>query len=365
VYFSNINLLRAFAALSVLVYHVIEHLHWETFPVEGGLLWFRIGWMGVDIFFVISGFVISLSAIKLYQKNPAQFSRTYIRHRLARILPLYLLTIFIYIVFVQPNLVFQADFVKNFLYHLFFIHNMDINTHGAINGVNWTVAREVQFYLFILLFIKWIAYSHILKILCILTGIAWAYKALLLYLFDFNSYELFVYSTQFIGCLDEFAFGIVLAKIVISVFFNQDSLKSVSWMKNHMLGWVWFFLAIVFVWISVGLVYWSNASYWDKPLMVIFWRSLAGFSVMCVVASSVWIRFPKMIEKKVLLPFFYLGEISYGIYLWHLLVIERLKQSTTMEPVVFFIYTLVVVLILAALSWEFIEKPIIKFFRKR
>ena len=43
IYFDSINLLRAFAAISVLVYHVIELFSWQTFPVNGPLVWFRIG----------------------------------------------------------------------------------------------------------------------------------------------------------------------------------------------------------------------------------------------------------------------------------------------------------------------------------
>lgn len=48
--FPNIDLLRGFAAISVLIYHVIEMTSWKDFPATGILSWFRIGWMGVDIF---------------------------------------------------------------------------------------------------------------------------------------------------------------------------------------------------------------------------------------------------------------------------------------------------------------------------
>jgi peptidoglycan/LPS O-acetylase OafA/YrhL len=48
--FENVNLLRAFAATAVVVYHVIEHGKWADFPYTGPLLTFRIGWIGVDLF---------------------------------------------------------------------------------------------------------------------------------------------------------------------------------------------------------------------------------------------------------------------------------------------------------------------------
>ena len=75
--FENINLLRAFAAIAVVVYHVIETMNWSAFPINGPLLTFRIGWIGVDLFFVISGFVITRSALALYRQDGAEFWRRY------------------------------------------------------------------------------------------------------------------------------------------------------------------------------------------------------------------------------------------------------------------------------------------------
>ena len=68
-HFPMIDVLRGFAALTVIVYHVIEHLAWKDFPLKGLIGdWFQLGWMSVDLFFVISGFVIVLSAVKSYEK---------------------------------------------------------------------------------------------------------------------------------------------------------------------------------------------------------------------------------------------------------------------------------------------------------
>ena len=101
-YFPNVNLLRAFAALLVLVYHVIELAPWPEFPTAGPGLLFRAGWVGVDLFFVISGFVIGLSAIRLYRDGARDYRRTFLRRRLARIVPLYVFTCAAFLLMVQP-----------------------------------------------------------------------------------------------------------------------------------------------------------------------------------------------------------------------------------------------------------------------
>src|SRR5262249_40972959 len=99
-YFPHLNLLRAFAALSVVVYHVKELLPWADFPQKPEmLLWFHAGWMGVDLFFVLSGFVIALSAFQLYGRstNLAEARGAFLQRRLARIIPLYLLTMLLFL----------------------------------------------------------------------------------------------------------------------------------------------------------------------------------------------------------------------------------------------------------------------------
>ncbi len=46
-HFDSIDILRGFAAISVVVYHIIEHFNWSSFPTNWPWLWFRFGWMGV------------------------------------------------------------------------------------------------------------------------------------------------------------------------------------------------------------------------------------------------------------------------------------------------------------------------------
>ena len=157
--FENINVLRAFAALAVVVYHVVAFMKWETFPVSGPLLTFRIGWIGVDLFFVISGFVITRSALAMWRSDPKGFVRRYWAHRLSRIVPLYVLTCALWIALFLPDFFDQTPTACEWQIgaHLTFTHTFWPFTYSAIDGVNWTLGIEMQFYLLVAALVPWIA----------------------------------------------------------------------------------------------------------------------------------------------------------------------------------------------------------------
>ena len=121
------------------------------------MVWFRIGWMGVDLFFVISGFVIGLSAMaEIDAQGAAGFRAPFFRRRLARIAPLHYLTGLIFVAMVAPHVLFDG-FALNALAHLTFLHNLVPAYHGSINGSNWSLGTEMQFYVLILVLGPWIA----------------------------------------------------------------------------------------------------------------------------------------------------------------------------------------------------------------
>jgi peptidoglycan/LPS O-acetylase OafA/YrhL len=70
--FPMIDVLRAMAALLVMVYHVTALGQWSRFSEAVWGLPFRQGWIGVDLFLVISGFVITLSAAKAQARRPCR-----------------------------------------------------------------------------------------------------------------------------------------------------------------------------------------------------------------------------------------------------------------------------------------------------
>lgn len=350
--FENVNLLRAFAAVAVVVYHVIQYTKWTSFPIEGPFVTFRIGWIGVDLFYVISGFVITRSALALWRRDAATFVPRYWARRLTRIVPLYVLTCALWIVLFKPN--FFAPPATHWLWqigaHLTFTHTFWPATYDSIDGVNWTLGIEMQFYLAVAFLIPWIARTPgwRLWVGCIL--IAWAWRATMVAFFGhYEPARLFTRVMQLPGTLDEFGAGIFLAKLLDDRAAAR-SREGVLWM-----------LGAVATGVACFSVFWAN-NYWDQPRMVIFWRTSLGAFFLCVVAAAV--HLPTVAWSWPLRPIRYLGEVSYGIYLWHLFAIEICLRVADLTPVGLLVATLILTTLVAALSWHSFEKPILNWGRR-
>ena len=354
-FFDSIDILRGFAAISVLVYHVIEHFNWSSFPTNGPLSWFRFGWMGVDIFFVISGFVITLSALNQTENSEYDFKIKFLSRRIKRIVPLYYLTSIIFIVFITPQLLFQ-NFLINIISHIFFFHNMMPDYHGAINGSNWSLGTEMQFYILIalsIIYLKKLKWWHI-GIAAILISYCWRFFALIHSNISapLGVYKLFVMATQLPGMLDEFSVGILLAFLIKSPLWTRLT----SFKKTSI--FILFFFSLVFVSLTIHL-YLAYSSYWDYPYMVIFFRSLMAISIGIVILLLCLINVTPVI-KKILYPAYYLGTISYGIYLWHLPILLSVKRIEWLNKQQSFFLITILTVIFASLSWHYFEKNFVK-----
>lgn len=358
-----IDVLRGFAALSVLIYHVIEQWQWTAWPVNGPLVWFRAGWMGVDLFFVISGFVIGLSAFagidrakaeKLAGRNSQGFHWAFLIRRVFRIVPLHYLTCLLFVIMVVPTLMIERA-IPNGLSHMLFIHNWWPTLHGGINGANWSVATEMQFYLMMLCLAPLIKRSNALILFLICFGLAWSWRYAMVQFVPtdgaMGTFPLFVFTTQLPGMMDEFGAGLLLAKFTSS---PQGQQYLTKWWAPFVTG-----LAAVVMILITSKIYWSVANFWNTALMVVFFKSMLATSAFLVVLTACTLPATKALLQ-IFKPLTYLGEISYGIYLWHLLVLLSLKELKFLEPAQALIYGIVATLMLASFSWHLFEKPLLE-----
>ncbi|MBX9000478.1 acyltransferase [Klebsiella aerogenes] len=351
-HFPAVDIVRFFAAISVVVYHCIAHFSWDDFPTKYGMFWFRMGWVGVDIFFVISGFVISLATFSHLDRNgTSSFRIDFMKKRIARIVPLHYLTLIIFIVFSSPALIYK-DFIPNILAHLFFVHNLSYITHSDINGVNWSLGAEMQFYLLIALIGPFIKDCKIYKVVLPAIIITYIWRIFIVHNSSTESpqdvFLFFVRATQLPGMLDEFLIGYLLARFVRSA-------SAVRFFKYKYTSVILLTLSVMMVWLFFS-IYLKHSSFWPYPYMVVFFRTYIALTVGTIILFLCSLRIGKF-GRIILKPFYYGGTISYGIYLWHLPIIISVKEHLSwLSPMQSFTVTIAFTLVIAALSWHFFEK---------
>ena len=151
-YFPEIDGLRAIAVLSVLIYHANISIN-EIKIFSGGFL-------GVDVFFVISGYLITSILLKDYKENNKISIRFFYERRIRRIFPALLFVIFscfLFSWFLLPPLE-KVDFYYSSLASISFISNFYFWYSGEIYGAiesqfkpllhTWSLGVEEQFYIF-------------------------------------------------------------------------------------------------------------------------------------------------------------------------------------------------------------------------
>jgi peptidoglycan/LPS O-acetylase OafA/YrhL len=352
-----VDVLRAAAALLVLTYHVMALGSFQLLPDSLWGLPFRIGWIGVDLFLVISGFVITLSAAREQEKNPDAFRWSFMQRRLRRIVPLYVLTCVVFIFMVRPELFLMAPLhlAGMVLSHALFLQNLSPYTHGVINGVTWSLALEMQFYVALILCIGVLLRLGALRSHLLLVGIAWAWRygtTFFLKPGEAISHMQVIYTTELPGTLDAFAMGITMALVVF---------KGQGFAANRMKrGWgnfaMWITTAAVCFWVAAA-IFLPRGSYWSFPEMIIFWRTLLamGFGAALGAAITCPLRGGGLLR-----PVRYLGQISYGMYLWHLPVLTTLLVQPDLRGARLYVIVLTGAILLSSISWHWLEKPWLK-----
>jgi peptidoglycan/LPS O-acetylase OafA/YrhL len=183
----SIDALRGIAALGVVLYHAVLQTNNAApnnlfrWPVK--LLQFvsSFGYIGVFLFFVISGFCIHLQWAKSRANGQPQSIAfgSFWRRRIRRLYPPYLIAfaLFMLMAALSTGINITHFFVYDVVMHLLMLHNLDPNTCYSINGVFWTLAIEEQLYLayFLLLFLRTRWGWGPTLVICALARIAWFY----------------------------------------------------------------------------------------------------------------------------------------------------------------------------------------------
>ena len=336
-YRPDIDGLRAIAVLLVIGFH--------AFP---GLM--HGGFIGVDVFFVISGFLISTILLNDLKANQFSFSNFFAR-RIRRIFPSLILVLIFCFMFGWLDLLpdeFQqlgkhiaggAGFIDNFLYWSE-IGYFDQSAETKPLLHLWSLGVEEQFYLIFPL-ILWIGFKKTwnLKVFYVLFMASFALNIWLS--FTAASAAFFLPFSRFWEFLIGFFVSIWLSQNSENTFLNKfinrhSQLISLS-------GLV--LLAISFVCLG------------PKSIFPGFWAALPtlGTALILLTPQSRWVNH-KLLSNSLLVK---LGLISYPLYLWHwpLLSFAHIMQGETPPPTTRLI-AIGISLLLAWLSYQYIELPI-------
>lgn len=145
--------LRGFAILWVLCYHTWL-FSWYTpgfklfgYDVPVDVL-ARTGYLGVELFFVISGFCLFVPVARsMVEGAPPQGLRRFALRRALKIVPSYVIALCVTVPFAFEYLQTRGEAFRSLVPHLAFVQNFTSDPLGQANSVFWTLAVEVQFYL--------------------------------------------------------------------------------------------------------------------------------------------------------------------------------------------------------------------------
>lgn len=298
--------LRGIAVLLVLWYHVWE-ISWLPAPLPQLQFIPETGFAGVDLFFYISGFVIVYPFVKaLVSGSPAPTWGHFAYRRAIKIVPSYVLSIIAVIAIGYAQFGSAGEALRDIGTHLLFIHTWWSDTYGSINGVLWTLAVEVEFY--VIFPLLWLAFKRFPWLTAAtMVAVTILYRVHAEHCCYSNSMELLIYNLP--GYLDIFASGMISALLYVRW---KDS--TVKWSAPlatlaAIAGFVMLALLLQNLWNARHTDQWSTV--WQ-----IYNRTLVGIAFMLMgvgslLAVSLWQR---LIASRVLLFF---AAISYNLYLYH------------------------------------------------
>ena len=355
VFIPQVDGLRFIAIFSVVLLHINGFITnkapfiFDKSPQSYGWFYYVLsagfgGHKAVLLFFVISGFILSLPFAKYYwQEGKPVNLKSYFLRRLTRLEPPYIVNMvtvtFLLIWFGNPDFFLTnprslESLLPNLAASLAYVHNLVFPKGFSVNAVAWSLEIEVQFYILMPLFVQVLRLEKKLRrfFICIaivvLVFLQHAYPTDRISLFNFIQY---------------FFLGFLLADLYLNkIRLNIGSLVS-------------FFAGMGVLLSEMSIVDIYSNIYFEFVFIIFIF-------IFCflVLTDAFWIRIFS------LKPLTVIGGMCYSIYLWHDIVISAVGRYTIYlnisysYPIAFFWHSVILllsVLFFSALMFLFIEKP--------
>lgn len=340
---SGIQYLRGIAALAVVLDHAVAMAAFDKYFGQK-VIWYDYwvsGSLGVNLFFVISGFIMVVSSLDDGpDRKPVKTSSQFFKARFFRIVPLMWISILTYAVLRYLSNGFLP--LESYINAIFLLPAGDVDPN-----IIWTLRQEAFFYLvFLLSYIKF--KSHIPIIL-------WVLVSVIISLMSVNTkanYFLEVLGNFFHPTNCNFLIGVLVGFYYKKFHANFSNSRIVNFLSGSLIFYLIFFMAIM--WIKTSI---------HKEYNIIFESVLYGlfFGFLVLLTSG-----SKSGNSKFMLL---LGNASYCIYLFHphfesalLKVFSYFKNTLQLELAVVLISILASGLSVMVYIW--VEKPLVKFFKR-
>lgn len=359
----GLDIIRATAVLFVMVHHWVSY---NIYPLHPNV-WYTdlkvLGYFGVELFFVLSGFLIGNILIRTFSADDYSFdsAKNFWLRRWFRTLPMYYVALFIFIGIALYDKLSMDGVWKYFL----FLQNIAVD-EARIMDVSWSLAIEEWFYLSfpLVLIVLWEVFGkQIRKEYLILIGV------LLFLLSGIAVRSYFIYKTggfswwdgilhkAVIAREDAIAYGVLGAWIFNfypSFFKKYRYIAAVVGATVVVYGFIYFNKTIINHYYLFPV---SNISLFDG----VCFFSLVSLGVLLLLPLFYYIS----VRKSRITSFItYLSEISYSLYLMHkiaLLIANSLFENKTVSDycIKFYIFFGLSVLF-AHLTYKYIELPFLK-----
>jgi peptidoglycan/LPS O-acetylase OafA/YrhL len=375
--------LRGLAILLVMLYHTTQYGVARA-PLEVAMTVVpSVGWSGVDLFFVLSGFLIT--GILLEARGRASYFRAFYARRVLRIFPLYY-TVLAFFFFVVPNIeIFAAvdhfwypDAEREQIWFWTYLSNLQVVRAGGWQhqalSITWSLAIEEHFYLFWPA-VVWLCGERRLLWVCGLTALGALAVRVALTLGEVGPLDAYVLTP---ARLDPLATGAALAVVAR----RPGGLRRLAPAAPWVLAGALLAFGTCYAWIrfgpdalpTTGLSLDQRTAVAMAYLHSPFMQTL-GFSLLCLIygALLVWVTTApvpalrsRFFETRFLRS---LGRYSYAMYLFHffiallaLAVFTPAAHPTRYVPAQLFYWLLVigVTWLAARLSWLLLEEPLLR-----
>jgi peptidoglycan/LPS O-acetylase OafA/YrhL len=298
------------------------------------------GWMGVDLFFVLSGLLIT--GILLDTKQSGGYFANFYARRCLRIWPLYyalLLFMFVIVPVLRPSdahTIFETRSSPWWSYPIFlqnFLVPIPTMATGAL-GVTWSLAVEEQFYLIWPLVVRFCSEGQLRKIAIAVICLSPALR------FYLGLHHVNIYSNTFCR-LDGLMAGALLALVIRSAGFLPSRFVTRAWI-------------VFLVSAPLALLIETLQARWIGFSVIAL--ASAAFVYLALFSAQRWLH--ALLTSRFLV---YTGTISYGIYLLQKIPLDAVK-AFHLDKHEFLVLpiTAAATYAMASISWNLLEKPILR-----